>query len=583
MSTTFEHDIVTGAEAPSGVVSQLDVAHSHHLPVVAQIGARPVMPDRRINRTVVLVAPEFLGAADEIERVRTTLRSARGEVRALVCVRGAGGLTLAAHLTEAGLPVDVLLASDIEPGDDWPPHLSAAAVRMPSGSTPEEMNDFALALSDIVMTGPDRLADPDLISKAEDQRKPVIPAGDALPALPVRHPDIAGWLHTGKRGWRILLCHASGRLEQFCLELSAFNWRGREEGGRKDSRERLLRCVSVGWKKNWPPYFASEQPHDDERNWRKLAPDNKARDDTALIVERFNSLDHSALYGAFFHRDLIWVAYFLSAFAVFDAVMGSLKYFAGGVGWPSAELVTLAGIVVIIAFLRATQLQDHWTSCRLAAEQLRIVRLCLPLFVVPSVLRSADKASPGTPIYTMRALEEVKRTVRDQGIPRLRKDFSLAGAAAWLELIVADQASYHETNERRLERAEYRLHDWAAGLFLLAVLAVGTHYFHEVRWIAAVVPYLLILTAAGPAAAAALHGVRTRLGIVHRIALSRDTRLELAQIQEGLAKLKLNLANLPPERAWQEIRALALLASNAMWLENTSWHNLVRREKDDIM
>ncbi len=583
MSTTFEHDIVISAEAPSWVVSQPAVAHSHHVPVVAPSGARPVMPDRRINRTVVLVAPEFLGAADEIERVRTTLRSARGEARALVCVRGAGGLTLAVHLSEAGLPMDILLASDIEPGDDWPPSLIASATRMPPGSKPEELNDFALALCDIVLTGPDRLADPDLISKAEDQRKPVILAGDALPALPVRHPDIAGWLHTTKRRWRVVLCHASGRLEQFCLELSAFNWRGREAGGRKHSGQRLWRCVSGGWKDNWRPYFASEEPDDDARNWRKLAPDNRARDDPALIVDRFNSLDHSALYGAFFHRDLIWIAYFASAFAVFDAVMGSLKYFEGGVGWPSVELFTLGGIVGIIAFLRVTQLQDHWTSCRLAAEQLRIVRLCLPLFVVPSVLRSADKASPGTPIYTMRALEEVKRTVRDQGIPKLRKDFSPAGAMAWLELIVADQASYHEINERRLERSEYRLHDWAAGLFLLAVLAVGTHYFGKVPWIAAVVPYLLILTAAGPAAAAALHGVRTRLGTVHRIALSRDTRLELDQIQAGLAKLKLNLANLPPERAWSEIRALALQASNAMWLENTSWHNLVRREKDDIM
>jgi hypothetical protein len=528
-----------------------------------------VVPDRRINRTVVLVVLEFLGAVGDIERVRTTLRSARGEARVLVCVRGAGGLSLAAHLTEAGLPMDVLLAADIVPRDDWPPSLIASAVRMPPGSTPEELNDFALALSDIVLTGPDWLGDPDLISKAEDQRKPVIPAGDALPALPVRHPDIAGWLHTTKKHWRVVLCHASGRLEQFCLELSAFNWRGREKGGRRHSRQRLLRCVSGGWKENWRPYFASEEPHDDARNWRKLAPDNKARDDTALIVERFNSLDHSALYGAFFHRDLIWVAYFASAFAVFDAVVGSLKHFEGGVGWPSVELITLAGIVGIIAFLRVTQLQDHWTSCRLAAEQLRIVRLCLPLFVVPSVLRSADKAPPGTPLFTTRALEEVKRTVRDQGIPRLRKDFSPAGAVAWLELIVADQASYHEINERRLERSEYRLHDWAAGLFLLAVLAVGAHYFNKVPWIAAVVPYLLILTAAGP--------------VVHRIALSRDTRLELDQIQARLAKLKLNLANLSPERAWREIRALALQASDAMWIENTSWHNLVRREKDDIM
>ena len=380
-----------------------------------------------------------------------------------------------------------------------------------------------------------------------------------------------------------LLCHASGRLEQFCLELSAFNWHGKADGGRKHSRQRLWKCVSRGWPENWPPYFAPEAPHNDKQNWRKLAPDSTARDDTALIVNRFNSLDHSALFGAFFHRDLIWVAYFFSAFAVFDAVMGSLKYFAGGVGWPTVELITLGGIVGIIALLWVTQLQDHWTSCRLAAEQLRIARLCLPLFVVPSLLRSADKPPPGAAIYTVRALEEVKRTVRDQGIPRLRKDFSPTDAAEWLELIVTDQASYHDINERRLDQSEGRLHKSAAGLFLLAVLAVVTHYFSELPWIAPMAPWLLIPTAAGPAAAAALHGVRTRLGIVHRIALSRETMVELDAVRTRLERLKPNLADLPPERAWPEVRFLALQAANAMWIENTSWHNLVRRERDDII
>ena len=58
----------------------------------------------------MLVAPESLGVAGDVEQVRTTLRSARGEARALVRVRYAGGLSVAALMTEAGLPVDVLLA-----------------------------------------------------------------------------------------------------------------------------------------------------------------------------------------------------------------------------------------------------------------------------------------------------------------------------------------------------------------------------------------------------------------------------------------------------------------------------------------
>jgi hypothetical protein len=583
MSTTFEQDFVADEAAQPVAVNRPTGAPPQRASGPPRPCGSPATPDRRINRTVVLMAPEFPGVAEDIELVRTTIRSALGEARLLVRARGFGGLSFAAQLTESGLPVDLLLAPDIVPNDDLPSNLIASAVRMPPGSTPEELNDFALALCDIVLISAEGQADQDLIGQAADQRKPVIPAGAALPTLPLRHPDIAGWLHTRKKRWHGFLCHASGRLEQFCLELSAFNWRGGADGGRKHSRQRLWRCFSRGWRDHWPAYFAPEEAQNDARNWRKLAPDSTAGDDAALIVNRFNSLDQSALFGAFLHRDLIWVAYFASAFAVFDAVMGSLKYFEGGLVWPSVELITLGVIVGIILFLRVTQLQDHWTSCRLAAEQLRIARLCLPLFVVPSVLRGPDQMPPGLAVYTVRALEEVKRTVRDQGIPRLREDFSPAGAAAWLELIVADQASYHKINELRLERSEKRLHNWAAGLFLLAVLAVLAHYVSELPWVAPVVPCLLILTAAGPAAAAALHGVRTRLGIVHRIALSRDTKEELDQVHARLNQLKSNLANLSPERAWSEIRSLALRASNAMWSENTSWHNLVRREKDDIM
>ncbi len=498
-------------------------------------------------------------------------------------VRSAAGVGVAADLAQAGLPVDVLMAPGIVPFDKLPSSIAAAAVCLPPGCTPEDLNEFALTFSDVVLIGPQWLADPDLIDQAREQKKPVIPAGDGLPPLPLRHPDIAGWLHTKRLHWRRFLSHGSGRLEQFCLELFAYNWRGKANGGHKRSREQLWRCVARGWPQHWPPYFAPEHPTEHEKNWRKLAPDIAAQHDAALIVDRFNSLDHSALFGAFAHRDLIWLAYFASAFAVFAAVMGSLSYFERGLVWPSVELFTLSCIVAIIVVLRWTQLQDHWTSCRLAAEQLRIARLCLPLFVVPSLLRSADILPPGAAVYTVRALEEVKRTVRDQGIPRPHKAFSPAEAAAWLDLLVEDQASYHENNELRLERAEIRLHNWAAGLFFVAVLAVLAHYFSKTAWIAPLLPWLLIPTAAGPAAAAALHGVRTRLGVVHRIALSRDTRVELDQVHARLIQLKLDLANLPPERAWSEIRSLALRASNAMGIENTSWHNLVRREKDDIM
>jgi hypothetical protein len=573
MSTTFDHDAISTGTAPLRVVLSRLAGETVPNAAASASGAKN-------NEIVVLVAPEFLVGDADTELVRTTLKSAVGDVRLLARVRCKSGLGRASEMTAAGLAMDVLLAADLLPDDDLPPNLAASVVGMPPGTSVAELNDLALALSDMLLTGPGLFADPELLELAREQQKPIIPAGDGLPPLPIRHPDIAGWLQTQRSHWHNFGCHFAGRVEQFWLELFAFNWRGRADGGGRHSRERLRRCLSRRWSTFWPPYFAPEDADDEAQDWRKLAPDTKASNDHALIVRHFNSLDHSALYGAFLHRDLIWIAYFASAFAVFAAVMGSLPFFKFGLLWPAVELVTLLSIVGIIFVLRRTHLQDHWTACRLAAEQLRIARLCLPLFVVPSVLRSADQLPSGFPVFTVRALQEVKRAVRDQGLPRPRKAFTPTQAAAWLDLIVQDQAVYHANNERRLEHAEKRLHDWAAGAFLLAVLAVLAHFLPQMP---EVVPYLLIPTAAGPAGAASLHGVRTRLGVVHRIALSRETEAELNAIHVRLDQFRRNLGDMTPERAWLEIRTLAIRASTAMGSENTSWHNLVRREKDDIM
>lgn len=581
MSTTFERGQVT--TAPQEVMN-----HARELGPRMSAATAVDRPEK--NWTVILVAPEFLAGDGNIQLVRATYERAGGSTRLLARVRCATGLGVASELIAAGLPMDVLLAADLMLDGALPPNLATLAVRMPPGSTAAELNDFALALCDILLTGTNLSADQGLVDLAKKQRKPVISAGDTVPPLPIGHPDIAGWLHTKKSHWDQFGCHFAGRVEQFWLELFAFNWQGA-----RYSLGRLLRCVSARWADLWPPYFAPEKSGE-AANWRELAPDITAKDDNALIVRQFNSLDHSALYGAFLHRDLIWQAYSASAVAVFVAVMGSLWHFIFGLFWPLLEMLALVCIVAIIYFLRRTGLQDHWTSCRLAAEQLRIARLCLPLFVVPSVLASSDRRLPDSPLYTVRALEEVKRTVRDQGLPRPRDGFTPAQAASWLDLIIGDQALYHENNKRRLEHAEKHVGHLAIGLFLLAGLAVLVHVLYEIAllskipWIApylgdlkSIVPYLLIPTAAGPAGAAALHGVRTRLGIVHRIALSKETGANLHALHERLEQFKGNLGTLPPERAWSEIRSLAQRASNAMGTENTEWHNLVRRERDDIM
>jgi hypothetical protein len=203
--------------------------------------------------------------------------------------------------------------------------------------------------------------------------------------------------------------------------------------------------------------------------------------------------------------------------------------------------------------------------------------MCLPLFVVPPALTTVDtrdaagRGGENNMDFSFLALTEVKRAVREQGLPRLGATCSPCDAARWLLLIVSDQTIYHNRNYRKLEHAERRLTTGTNLLFLAAVTAVVVQFFVEWRW-------LLLVTAAGPAFAAASHGVLTRLGIVHRAALSRDLEQELRRIGDTL--LTIIGRDMASEDDWREVRRLATRAAEAMGRENQSWHSLVRRYTD---
>src|SRR5262249_11121436 len=96
---------------------------------------------------------------------------------------------------------------------------------------------------------------------------------------------------------------------------------------------------------------------------------------------------------------------------------------------------------------------------------------------------------------------------------------------------------------------------------------------HESTW-------LLLFTAAGPAIAAALHGAGTRLGIVHRAALSKEMERELTPIKDSLESFLTKPSDTP--EAWRGARRLGDEAANAMGRETSSWHGLVRRYRDEL-
>jgi len=512
---------------------------------------------------VVLVHPELLGNNPDLAALERTLARTAQRIRVLLCLseRTDQTIAIADALVKTGLDVEVLLGRDIEP-----PREAKVIFEVPPGTSKRDQNEFALALSDVVLAahGWESFDTRHLAHMVKGLRKEVTVLGDRVPVIPAvrtttRHldPDIPGW-HS--HWWP----HVFGRFEQSIVELLAYNWSGSEEGVTA-SREKLRRC----WSKGWRPasHFAE--------GWREAAPDRSADHDTSVIVSRFEAMDRSAVYGAYVNRDLVWCEYLGAAAAVLAAVVGEL--FQGQHVTGVVELLLLVCVASLVFFTRLVSLQDRWTACRLGAEQLRIARMSLPLLVVPSSLavdtppaggsHRKDKAEIG-----LAALTEVKRAIRAKGLSLVDSDFTLDRATKWVSLIVEGQLTYHKNNRHKLETAESRLQMLSGGLFAAAVVAVLAHFrFHGAEG-------LLLFTAVAPAFAAALHGAVARLGLVHRAALSADVEQELTRIDKELKQS----IKLPAEASWPKLRRLAFEAAEAMELENTSWHSLVRRYRDHL-
>jgi hypothetical protein len=532
---------------------------------------QPELPGRA-NTSVVLLIPELFATTPDHAALQVALSQQHTRFRLLVRLATRDDLDLAEALAQAGVAVEVLVPDGIAVrSTDLP------LARMPPGSSETDTNELALALSDLLLIGSDS-PDIPLIRLARDLKKPFITPETKLPPLAGVQHGIAHRLDPEQPGWHLLLRWGWGRLEQFCLELAAFNWQSptydrwqsSEHDGVAKSLGSLRACLP-GWELNHKAYFA---PEESGNNWKPLAPDRAALDTTSPLVASFDRLDRGALHGSYVHRDLAWVGYAAAAFAVFFAVAGHTRLWPHHPEkfWSWCEFVALFIILGTTAYLLIARLQDRWTACRSGAEQLRIARMCLPLLVAPGALCTEDEPAKGN--RSKQALAEVKRAVRDHGLPHLSAKLSPIDAARWLECLVADQCSYHHNNHLKLDRAEQRMNWVAIILFVFAFAAVCWPF------LVCDSEYLLILTAAGPAFGAAAHGVTTRLGLVHRVQLSHDAEGELLFIRD---KIRAVIAHPPTlEKAWADVRHLAFLASEAMGRETTSWHSQVRRQKDAL-
>lgn len=527
---------------------------------------------------VALLLPSLVDGAALDEGLRKTLGTAPGAVRLLVCIPEGPAEPLLSMLAGLKADMQILVGQQVHI-----PQTGEFVVRAPVGMSEKDLHVFALALCDVVLVRNGNESKQFARHASLELGKELITIGSDLHLSSRAVEDATEDLDPDKYPWRRWIY---GRLEQGMMECLALLGCG--DGKKRKSR--LLR--SFRWKWGPIPYFAPQGPE----GWEALCPDRAAVDDSSALVRCFAAMDRSASFGSFKHRDIAWLAHFGVAFAVFFAVVGYIYGYsvpgvpaAGGEasGWLGeafswVELVLLVLVVYWIWRARHTNLQDGWTACRFGAEQLRIARMSLPLLVLPPALATADAedsdsgdGEPGR--FEFVALNQVKRAVRRHGLPRVDYgSITVVDAARWLRLIVADQMRYHHDNHQTLHRAEEGLRRVSGFFFALSIAAVAAVLLklhgHD--------PRFLMATAAGPAFAAALHGAGMRLGIVHRAALSRDMEKQLKKIVDAL-EMRIKAAASSP-RAWQEVRDLAYKAAEAMGEENSSWHHLVRRYRDEL-
>jgi len=274
--------------------------------------------------------------------------------------------------------------------------------------------------------------------------------------------------------------------------------------------------------------------------------------------------DKLAVHYADRYRSAFILGFLLAAGAVAMALLPLGCCFVEH-GWAETactaiELGVIVTILSLVLIGRRRHWHERWIDYRLGAELIRHLRIVAPLGGErPFSQAPAHHATYGLPGATW--MDWYARAAsRVVGLPNAVVDEAhVAACLLHVEQLVAGQITYHETNARRCNSIEHRLHTLGVILFGLALGACVLHLLHIVL----PSPLLTFLCGFFPALGAALAGIGNQ-GEFRR--MSKRSMAMQEQLKPLLGKAKALRAHLQPLGAPPSRKAANLASDVALLL-----------------
>lgn len=268
------------------------------------------------------------------------------------------------------------------------------------------------------------------------------------------------------------------------------------------------------------------------------------------------------------HIQSIYTLYGLSAMAVLLAILGAMPLVGRlhlGYLVASAELMVIAGIVLMFLLSKKKNWHETWVRSRFMAEQFRYVSQVYRFLVVPpSFLMPSPR--DGEPIN----YHILHSALVLQGLP-----CSLSGCVlqntldenlTTLSALLDEQIAYQKRAAHKHHLKYHKFERIILTLFGCTALGVVAHFGIHSSW-------LLIMTGFLPAAAAAMHAVSVKLEMKRMADLANATRSQLETIKASLEMLRKTEVSSQYELC--AAYNLSKQAINAMVQDTQDWQRLL--------